>query len=164
MKITRRSLAGLAGVVLATLTLGNAATAQKQGGTMVMLVQPEPPTLASYMSTSGPIGIVTSKVFDGLLEYDTELKPQPSLAESWVASPDNMTFTFTLRKGVKFHDGKPLTSADVQFSIMDAAKVTHPRGPNTFAAVTEVQTPDEHTVVLKLSQPAPYMLMALSGY
>jgi peptide/nickel transport system substrate-binding protein len=164
MKITRRSLAGLAGAVLATLTLGNAALAQKQGGSMVMLVQPEPPTLASYMSTSGPIGIVTSKIFDGLLEYDTELKPQPSLAESWTITPDGKTFTFKLRQGVKFHDGKPLTSADVQFSIMDAARVTHPRGPNTFRAVTAVKTPDAHTVVLELSEAAPYMLMAFSGY
>ena len=164
MKIPRRSLAGLAGALLAALAFGNTALAQKQGGTLVMLVQPEPPTLASYLSTSGPIGMVAAKIYDGLLEYDTELKPQPGLAESWTVSPDGMTITFKLRKGVKFHDGKPLTAADVQFSIMDVAKVTHPRGPNTFLAVTEVQTPDDHTVVLKLSEPAPYMMMAFSGY
>ena len=164
MSISRRSLAGLAGAFLVAVTLGNSAMAQKQGGTLVMLVQPEPPTLASYLSTSGPIGMVAAKIYDGLLEYDTELKPQPSLAESWTVSDDGLTMTFKLRDGVKFHDGKPLTSADVQFSIMEVAKVTHPRGPNTFAAVSEVVTPDESTVVLKLSEPAPYMMMAFSGY
>ena len=46
-----------------------------------MLVQPEPPTLASYLSTSGPIGQVTAKVYDGLLEYDFNLNPVASLAE-----------------------------------------------------------------------------------
>ena len=107
----------------------------------MLIVQPEPPSLASYLSTSGPIGMVTSKIYDGLLEYDTELQPQPSLAESWEVSPDGKTITFKLRQGVKFHDGEPLTSADVRFSIMNAAKVTHPRGPNTFAAVTDVEDP-----------------------
>ena len=164
MKCTHRSIFGTAATILVAAILGNTAMAQTQGGTLVMIVQPEPPTLASYLSTSGPIGQVAAKVYDGLLEYDTELQPRPSLAESWTVSPDGKTITFKLRKGVVFHDGKPLTSADVQFSIMKVAKVTHPRGPNTFAAVSEVQTPDDYTVVLKLSEAAPYMMMAFSGY
>src|SRR6266542_3302950 len=81
------------------------AAAQKRGGTLVMLVQPEPPTLASYLSTSGPIGQVTSKIYDGLLEYDFGLKPMPGLAESWKVSPDGKTITFTLHKGGKVHVG-----------------------------------------------------------
>src|SRR3972149_3177064 len=56
------------------------ASGQKRGGPLVMLVQPEPPTLASYLSTSGPIGQVTTKVYEGLLEYDFNLKPLPGLA------------------------------------------------------------------------------------
>ncbi len=164
MKSCFRSLFKLTGAALLTLLLSTNAFAQKQGGTLVMIVQPEPPTLASYLSTSGPIGMVAAKIYDGLLEYDTELRPQPGLAESWEVSPDGMTISFKLRQGVTFHDGQPLTSADIQFSIMDVAKVTHPRGPNTFAAVTAVETPDDHSVVLKLSEPAPYMMMAFSGY
>ena len=53
-----------------------------------MVVQPEPPTLASYQSTSGPIGQVATKVYEGLLEYDFNLKPQPGLAQSWTVTPD----------------------------------------------------------------------------
>ena len=75
MKLSRRTFAGMAGTLLATLSLANSAVAQQQGGTLVMIVQPEPPSLASYLSTSGPIGMVTSKIYDGLLEYDTELQP-----------------------------------------------------------------------------------------
>ena len=164
MKFTRRTFTGMAGALLAGICMTNGAAAQMQGGTLVMIVQPEPPSLASYLSTSGPIGMVTSKIYDGLLEYDTELQPQPSLAESWEISPDGKTITFKLREGVVFHDGEALTSADVKFSILEAAKVTHPRGPNTFAAVTKIQTPDDHTVTLVLSEGAPYMLMAFSGY
>ena len=104
-------------VILAAILLAVAspAHAQKSGGTLIMMVQPEPPTLASYLSTSGPIGQVAAKVYDGLLEYDLDLKPQPSLAESWDVSPDGRTITFKLRQGVKFHDGKPFTSADVKY-------------------------------------------------
>jgi peptide/nickel transport system substrate-binding protein len=164
----RQASPGLRGVAIAlaaAIALGGPAFAQqKPGGTMVMAVQPEPPTLASYMNTSGPIGMVTSKIFDGLLEYDMKLTPIPSLAESWVIAPDGKSITFKIRSGVTFHDGKPLTSADVKFSIMEAAKKTHPRGPNTFRAVTDVETPDANTAVFKLSEPAPYMIMALSSY
>lgn len=140
------------------------ATAQKAGGTLVQITQPEPPNLAPYISTSAPISQVTAKVYDGLLEYGFDLKPKPALAESWEIAPDGKTVTFKLRKDVKFHDGKPFTSADVQFTIMDVLKKVHPRGINTFRDVTAVETPDEYTAVFKLANAAPYMLAALSGY
>jgi peptide/nickel transport system substrate-binding protein len=165
MRLLKTAIATViaAGIGLAMLA-GGPAVAQKRGGTLVMIVQPEPPTLASYLSTSGPIGMVAAKIYDGLLEYDLDLKPQPSLAESFEVSPDGKTITFKIRQGVKFHDSKPLTSEDVKFSIENVAKVTHPRGPNTFRSVTQIETPDSHTVVLRLSEAAPYMLMAFSSY
>ena len=160
-----RSLAALAGAACLFAAVPAAAQGSPQkGGTLVIVVQPEPPTLASYQSTSGPVGQVTTKVYEGLLEYDFDLKPIPSLAQSWTVSPDGKTVTFKLQPNVKFHDGKPFTSADVQFSVMEALKKTHPRGVNTFRAVTEVATPDPLTAVFKLSEPAPYMMMALSSY
>ena len=75
MKLARSLALWLAVVAVVGLILpADEASAQKRGGTLVMLVQPEPPTLASYISTSGPIGQVTSKIFEGLLEYDFSLK------------------------------------------------------------------------------------------
>src|SRR5215467_2761255 len=91
------------------------AGAQKAGGTLVQITQPEPPNLAPYISTSAPIGQVTAKIYDGLLEYGFDLKPKPSLAESFVVSADGKEITFKLQPNVKFHDGTPFTSADVQF-------------------------------------------------
>ena len=152
-------------VALLALTIaGTPASAQKPGGTLVQITQPEPPNLAPYISTSAPIGQVTAKVYDGLLEYGFDLKPKAGLAESWEVAPDGKTVTFKLRKDVKFHDGKPFTSADVQFTIMDVLKKVHPRGINTFRDVTAVETPDDYTAVFKLNNAAPYMLAALSGY
>jgi peptide/nickel transport system substrate-binding protein len=152
-------------IALAVIALGpGVADAQKRGGTLIMLVQPEPPTLAGYQSTSGPIGQVTSKIYEGLLEYDFNLKPVPGLAESWTVSADGKTVTFKLQRNVKFHDGKPFTSADVKFSVLEVLRKVHPRGPATFREVTEIETPDAHTAVFRLQNPAPYMMMALSGY
>ena len=161
-----RSVAA-AGVSLCVAASPGAAFAQatpQKGGTLVIMVQPEPPTLASYQSTAGPVGQVSTKVYEGLLEYDFQLKPIPSLAKSWTVSPDGRTVTLKLQEGVKFHDGKPFTSEDVQFSVMDVLKKVHPRGVITFKAVTAVETPDPLTAVFRLSEPAPYMLMALSAY
>jgi peptide/nickel transport system substrate-binding protein len=140
------------------------AAAQKRGGTLVMIVQPEPPSLASYQNTSAPIGQVSAKIYDGLLEYDFKFSPQPSLAKSWTVSPDGRTITFKLQEGVKFHDGKPLTSADVQFTFMNVLKKVHPRGPITFRDLEAVDTPDPLTAVFKFAKPAPYAMVALSGY
>ena len=133
------------------------------GGTLVLVVNPEPPTLASYYSTSGPIHPVATKIHEGLLEYDFDLKPIPGLAESWSVSDDNKAVTFKLRRNVHWHDGKPFTSADVQFSIMKVLRAIHPRGSIIFAPVVAVDTPDEFTAVFQMSAPNPAMLMGLSG-
>ncbi|MEO1678181.1 MAG: ABC transporter substrate-binding protein [Pseudomonadota bacterium] len=141
-----------------------AASAQKAGGTLVYIVQPEPPSLASFLSTSGPIGLVAPKIYEGLLDYDNELNIVPALAESYDVSEDGKTITFNLRQGVTWHDGEPFTSADVQFTVMEILSKVHPRGPNSFREVTSIDTPDEHTAVFNLANPAPYMLRALSAY
>jgi peptide/nickel transport system substrate-binding protein len=118
----------LASILMAgSLLLGGAAAnADKSGGTLSFLVQPEPPTLASYVSTSGPIGLVMPKVYEGLFDYNNDGTMVPILAESYSASADGKTVTFNLRKGVKWHDGKPFTSADVQFTVMDVLKKSAP--------------------------------------
>lgn len=147
------------------MLLPHASEAQpKKGGTLVMAMDTEPPTLASYVSTAQPVGEIATKVYDGLLDYDFDLKPVPSLAKSWTVSADGKTITFTLQEGVKWHDGKPFTSADVQYTFMEVLKKLHPRGINTFRDLEAVDTPDATTAVFKLAHPAPYLMMALSAY
>ena len=124
---------------------------------------PEPTTLTSAITSAGPTQLVSAKVFDGLLTYDLQGRPQPQLATSWRVSPDGRTITFTLRAGVRWHDGKPFTSDDVAFSLLEVWKVYHSRGRSTFANVVKVDTPDPLTAILHLSQPAPYLLSALAS-
>jgi len=151
-------------VAVALMMSSFAAKAQEAGGTLAFLVQPEPPTLASYVSTSGPIGLVMPKVYEGLFDYDNDGKMVPMLAESYEMSADGKTVTFKLRKNVRWHDGKPFTSADVKFSILEVLKKVHPRGPNSFREVSRIDTPDDHTAIFHLDNPAPYMMRSFSAY
>ena len=151
-------------VAIALMMSSLAAKAQEAGGTLAFLVQPEPPTLASYVSTSGPIGLVMPKVYEGLFDYDNDGKMVPMLAESYEMSADGKTVTFKLRKNVRWHDGKPFTSADVKFTILEVLKKVHPRGPNSFREVSRIDTPDDHTAIFHLDNPAPYMMRSFSAY
>ena len=93
-----------------------------RGGTLTMTVNPEPPYMLSAINPLLQMGMLTTKVMEGLLTYDFNLNPRPQLAESWQVSPDGLTYTFNLRKGVKWHDGKDFTAADVEYSLNKAWK------------------------------------------
>lgn len=59
---------------------------------------------------------IVTKVFDALIDFNDKLEPMPALAEDWDVSPDGLVWTFKLRRGVKWHDGEPLTARDVYFT------------------------------------------------
>lgn len=154
----------LAAIGLAASLATGQVAAQQSGGTMVQVTVPEPPNLASYLSTSGPIGQVAAKVYEGLIDVGAGFEIKPSLAESWSVSDDGLTITFNLRQDVKWHDGEPFTAADVQHAIMNVLREVHPRGGATLKVIEAVETPDDYTAVLKLSEAAPYLMVALNGY
>ncbi|SFO82364.1 peptide/nickel transport system substrate-binding protein [Variovorax sp. PDC80] len=161
--LRRRALAGAAALSALALLAAPAAWAQpRQGGTLNWLVNPVPASIVPLTTTAGGNAEIGPKIVEGLLTYDYELKPKPLLATAWSLSADGLQYTFTLRKGVKWHDGKDFTSADVAFSILTLKQV-HPRGRGTFANVVEVRTPDPYTAVVVLSKPAPFLLTALAA-
>jgi peptide/nickel transport system substrate-binding protein len=135
----------------------------RQGGTLVFCPDNEPDTLVAVHTAADPTILLSTKIHEGLLKMDEEGNFRGSLAETWTVAPDGKSITFNLRKGVKWHDGQEFTSADAAFSIM-SLKALHPRGSATFGLVEGVDTPDKYTAVLKLSGPAPYLLMALCGF
>lgn len=139
------------------------ALAQTTGGTLVIITHPEPTILTNALTSAATPTEVATKVFDGLLEYDMKLQPVPSLAESWTISDGGKTITFKLRQGVTWHDGKPFTSADVQFSLLEIVKKFHPRGPGNLGPVTAIETPDTHTAVFRLEHPYPPLMKGLSS-
>lgn len=106
---------------------------------------------------------VTELVFRGLTRHDEDNKVVPGLAKSWEVAPDGRTYTFALRPGTTWQDGKPFTSGDVKFTIeaIKGAGADSPLSRN-FSMVTAVETPDPATVRLKLDEPFAPMLDALS--
>lgn len=156
-----RSLATAAACL--AVSLPALAESPQAGGTLTAIIQPEPVVLTAAINTAAPTGTVSGNIFDGLLDYDTNLNPKPALAESWEIAPDGLSITLRLRKGVQWHDGKPFTSADVKWTLENVWKTIHPRNQATFAKVKQVETPDETTVILRLSEPSPAILSSLNS-
>jgi peptide/nickel transport system substrate-binding protein len=135
-----------------------AQTTPPGGGTLRMAYTVDAVTLNPGLITQLGTTMVGSKIFSGLLEYDWDFVPRPSLAERWEIAPDGLSYTFHLRRDVTFHDGRPLTSADVKFSIESVVKPMHSRGAIGFGALEVIETPDAHTVVFRLKHPfAPFI-------
>lgn len=128
-------------------------------GTAVLGIDADPPTLNLGTTTDFAAGDVAAKIIEGLVWLDPQYDPRPALATAWTISPDGKTYRFTLRKGVKWHDGQPFTSADVRFSLMEVVGKLHPRAAPVFKGLgLEVDTPDESTAVVRLQKPyAPLM-------
>lgn len=137
---------------LVASTLAHGALAQTDGGRLDVVVQPEPPGLMLAITQNGPTQLVAGQIYESLLRYDEKLQPLPSLAKSWEISTDGLTYTFHLHEGVKWHDGKPFSAADVEFS-MKFLQETHSRFRGNYSHVASLETPDANTVIFKLKQP-----------
>ncbi len=162
--LSRRTLmVGSGALALGSTIAGQALAQTPSKANTLRITLPEPVMLTGAFNSSGQIYLLSGKMFDGLVSYGFDFKPKPELAESWQLSPDGLALTFKLRPGVKWHDGKPFTSADLAYSAMSVWKVAHPRGRSTYANLEKVDTPDPLTAVLRFTKPAPYVMNALAG-
>lgn len=162
----RRTFNAFAGSMVLAGTGARGALAQAKpvrGGTITVAQLVEASILSSAFDTATQVQIVSTKMIEGLISYEHNFKPIPRLATAWTVSPDGLRISFTLRQGVQWHDGKPFTSQDVAFSVMEVWKKLHGRGRLTYANVTTVETPDPHTAILVLSKPSPYIMNALAA-
>lgn len=144
-------------------TLAHAADQPRSGGTLTMWTQGDPPNFDLHQNSTFMVNWAMAPCYNQIVQFDP-LDPSkivPDLAERWEMAPDGKSYTFFLHKGVKFHDGKLLTSADVKVSLdrirEPPSGVVSPRA-GAFAAVEDIQTPDEFTVVIRLSRPNPSLL------
>ncbi len=146
------ALVAIAAVLAAPATQ---AQARKDSVVLAMVLEPAPgldPTSAS----AAAIGeVVHYNILEGLTKINMDGQVAPLLAESWATDPDGKSYTFKLRKGVKFSDGEAFDSSDVKFSF-ERAKApgsTNKGKKAVFDNISRIDTPDAHTVIVVLNQP-----------
>jgi peptide/nickel transport system substrate-binding protein len=141
----------------------------KQGGAAVIAFNNDLTTLDPQVGYDWQNWSVIKSIFDGLMDYEPGTTVlTPDLAESYTVSEDGLTYTFKLRPGVKFHNGRPMTAADVKWSLERAVNpATQSPGGGYFSAIagyddvvggksaelSGIATPDDSTVVITLSRP-----------
>lgn len=132
----------------------------KRGGTLQVVVTPEPPMLMQGLNQNGPTNMIAGNIYESLVRIDEKLNPMPSLAKSWEISPDQTVYTFKLQDGVTWHDGKPFTADDVVFTLDKFLREVHPRWrPIVNAQVKTIEKVDDLTVRITLKQPfGPFLL------
>lgn len=138
----------------------------KRGGTLVFINRASPKSLVSIIDP-GKSGIgILHNTQDGLLNFDENYSSvYPALAKDFPEVPDPLTYIFRLREGVKFHDGKEVTSEDVKYTYMRLVDESYGA---TFGAVyrehiDSIETPDKYTVIFHLKKEWPIFLSFVGG-
>src|SRR5262245_9882554 len=155
MNLHRRAAAAVVVVAAATLAAPLALAQGKKDSAVIGMVL-EPPGLDPTIAPSAAIGqIVHYNIFEGLTKINADGSITPLLAESWTMDPDGKSYTFRLRKGVKFQDGEPFDSSAVKFSFERAKdeKSTNKAKGAVFNNISSIAAPDPSTVILTLNNP-----------
>ncbi len=163
-----RVAAFAAGALALTMTLtacgggGNGGTTDPStdpaNNSVIVVIDNDPETLNPGLTTGTATLDIQAKIFEGLVWVDKDGAPQPQLASSWTVSPDEKTYTFKLRSGVKWHDGEAFTSEDVKWSFETGLK-ENARAQGVIGRIESISTPDDMTVEFKLKQAyAPFLI------
>src|SRR5437762_9316868 len=172
--MTRHLQAWTTAALLAAVTASVPALAQKPGGTLVMQHQDSPASMSIHEEATYSTVVPIMGVYNNLVMYKQD-EPQnsmqsivPDLATSWSWSEDGTELTFTLRQGVKWHDGKPFTAADVkctwdllQGKTAEKLRVNPRKG--WYSNLEEVTTNGEHEATFRLKRPQPALLALLAS-
>ncbi len=154
-----RLLSALCAVVAALLT--TEATAADAGKTIRFVPQADLRILDPVWTSAYITQHHAYLVYDTLFAFDEHLKPQPQMVESWAVSEDRLTYSFTLRRGLKFHDGGPVGPADCIASLERWGK--RDVFGQKLLAVTEAMSPvDERSFKIVLKKPFPLLIEALA--
>jgi peptide/nickel transport system substrate-binding protein len=152
----------LALVILLALPAMLCCSSAAPANEVVMIIESSPTNLDPRVGTDAQSERIDKLLFDALLRRDEHFNLQPALADRWEI-PDPLTYVFHLRRGVRFHDGRPLTSADVKwtFDSMLSGRIRTAKA-STYRDVDSIDTPDEATVIFHLRQAYSSLLWNLS--
>jgi peptide/nickel transport system substrate-binding protein len=153
-----RSVALCVAFLLSAGLAAAAPVALQRGGAAVVAIGGDPETLNLGITTGYAVGAVAGSIFSGLVWLDARGELQPDLATSWTVSPDGLTYTFELRQGVKWHDGRPFGPQDVKFTMDEVTGKYHGRFRTAYANFESVTVRGPSTVVVRLTRPyAPFL-------
>ncbi len=156
----RATLAALASSGLALPSMPSFAEEGKRGGTLVVGGTQVPRHLNGAVQSGAATALPGTQIFASPLRFDDKWQPQPYLAETWKLADDAKSLTLNLRKSAFFHDGRPITSEDVAFTVM-AIKANHPFA-SMMGPVEKVETPNPSTAIIRMSVPHPAIVLAMS--
>src|SRR5438128_3785027 len=158
----------LAVLVASAVTAVNAAETPRRGGILLAVIGADPPSLDPHQESTFATLQLVAPLYSTLLQTDPYVYPKiiGDAATEWKISPDGLTYTFKIRPGIKFHDGSPLTAADVKATYDKI--VSPPQGvrsirKDAYTAVASIETPDPTTVVFKLKFPSASLLTNLAS-
>src|SRR5262249_38915559 len=163
MTPTRPVALVLLSVLLALVPVAGDGQPAAGGGALTVQLTSEPPGLAPPAPpASATAAVVFYNVQEALLKVDQHGKLVPWLAERWQTA-DNLSYTFFLKKGVRFHNGRPFTAEDVQF-VLERARNPETRHPHAkqYAAIAATQVKDAQTITISLKQPNAMFLSNLA--
>lgn len=138
---------------MATVCLSGCGRGSREPGQVVFVIESNPANLDPRYATDGQSQRIDRLIFNGLVIRDAEMNLHGDLAESW-ETPDPLTYIFHLKRDIKFHDGRPATSADVKATfeyMMNGENRSPKRG--AFRLVASIETPDAQTVIFRLKEP-----------
>jgi len=151
----------LAGIGLAVAAAPTMAGAPITGGTLRAALTASAPSLDPHSGTHLAIREIGLHIFEGLLTFDSKFQVVPQLAERWEVSRDGKAYTFHLRKGVKFHNGREMTAEDVKASV-DRFRAIAPRR-NELDAVDKVEIAGPTTIRMTLTRVDAAFLAAIAN-
>ena len=135
----------------------------KRGGTLNVGISREPVLMHPLVATGSVERKIRELMFESLLGIDINGKIQPSLAESWTITENGRLYTFNLRRGVKFHDGREMTGEDVKYAVTYAMNPKNGAyGFSMLAPVERIETDGKYVVKFFLKKPSPPFLASLT--
>jgi peptide/nickel transport system substrate-binding protein len=159
-RITRRTLMAAGAAAGLPMHRVSAQGAPRRGGAMILAIEGEPATLTSHLATDTPAMMVANNIFNALVLLDEKLDPVPDLATSWTVSPDGLVYTFQLAQNARWHDGRPVTAADVEYTFNEIIAKLHPRAGSWWPNVESAKATGTHSFEFRLKQPfAPFLTM-----
>jgi len=149
--------------LIAVAPVQGASNTPKRGGTLTLGISREPVLMHPMVATGSVERKVRELMFESLLGVDINGKIQPSLAESWTITDNGRLYTFNLRRGVKFHDGREMTGEDVKYAVLYAMNPKNGAyGQSMLAPLDRVETEGKYVVKMFLKKASPPFLASLT--